>query len=70
VAPGDARALADAILRLYRDRHLADRLGTNARTAGLSFDRRGQVRKYFDLFEEICAPHPVKAAAVPRAALR
>lgn len=64
VAPGDARALADAIVRLYRDRDLADRLGANGRAASASFDRRGQVRKYFDLFQEIGARNCAEARAV------
>ena len=69
IAPGDARALADAILQLYRDRTLAERLGANARAASASFDRRGQVRKYFDLFQDIC-PRPLArtTAIAPREA--
>ena len=60
VPPGNARALADAILSVYRDRALGDRLGANARAAALSYDRVGQVKKYFDLLSEVArAPRRV-----------
>jgi glycosyltransferase involved in cell wall biosynthesis len=51
--PGDARELADRVLELYRDRGLARRLGENARRAGLTFDRRGQVARYAELFRGV-----------------
>jgi glycosyltransferase involved in cell wall biosynthesis len=53
VPPGDARAMAAAILALYRDPDRRRRCGENARRAGLAFDRRGQVRKYHDLFRDL-----------------
>jgi len=56
--PGDPQDLADKILRLYHDPHLARRLGANARLAALSFDRKLQVRAYYELFRRI-APVPV-----------
>lgn len=59
-APGNARDMADRILELYRDRAMAARLGANARTVGLSFDRSLQVTKYMDLFVSIARrPQPV-----------
>jgi putative colanic acid biosynthesis glycosyltransferase WcaI len=60
--PGNARDLADRILELYRDRELARRLGQNARTAGLSFDRRTQVARYAELFRRLAAPAPISCA--------
>jgi glycosyltransferase involved in cell wall biosynthesis len=51
--PGNPRALADRILTLYRDRALVERLGANARIAGLEFDRTVQVRRYMDLFKVV-----------------
>ncbi len=51
--PGDAQDLAEKILALYRDRTLAQRLGTNARKAALHFDRPLGVQKYFDLFLQL-----------------
>jgi glycosyltransferase involved in cell wall biosynthesis len=54
--PGDARSMADAILAFYRDPEATRRAGERARTAGLSFDRRKQVAKYFELCASIAAP--------------
>ena len=51
--PQDPVDLAEKILLLYRDRTLAERLGTNARRASLQFDRPRQVRKYYDLFQRL-----------------
>ncbi len=51
--PGDPEDLAGKILRLYQDRDLAARLGTNARQAALEFDRPIQVRAYYDLFRKL-----------------
>ena len=63
--PGDARQLADRILTFYRDRELLRRCGENARRVSLSFDRRGQVAKYMDLFRQVTArPSQAAAAAV------
>jgi glycosyltransferase involved in cell wall biosynthesis len=53
VEPGSADALAQAIRRLYEDRSLAARLGTNARSAALVFDRTVQVRTYAALLDEV-----------------
>jgi len=54
--PGDAASLATRIRELYQDPAVRARYGSNARTAALAFDRRGQVAKYMNLFTEI-APH-------------
>ena len=54
--PGDAASLAAQLRTLYADRALTARLGANARRVGLSFDRRVQVAKYFDLFKRVTAP--------------
>ncbi len=51
--PGDARALADRLLELYRDALLRERLGENGRRAALQFDRPGQVRAYAELLREL-----------------
>ena len=70
--PGSARDLADKVMALYRDRDLAGRLGHNARSAGLSFDRRSQVARYADLFRGVadapvvgCSVTGVRGAAQP-----
>lgn len=60
VDPGDAGQLAEALLRLHRDRALTARCGQNARAVGMSFDRRVQVVRYMDVFRALCQP----AAAV------
>ncbi len=54
--PGDAQAMADQILAFYRDRAMTARCGANARTAGLSFDRRAQVAKYVEVFKAVRRP--------------
>jgi glycosyltransferase involved in cell wall biosynthesis len=53
VPPGDARALADAILACHRDRERTRRQGVNARQASLEFDRGRQVEKYMSLFRHV-----------------
>ena len=70
--PGSARDLADKVMALYRDRDLAGRLGQNARSAGLSFDRRSQVARYAELFRGVadapvvgCSVAGVRGAAQP-----
>jgi glycosyltransferase involved in cell wall biosynthesis len=52
-APRDARAMAGVIETMYRDRAMTERLGANARVAGLAFDRRLQAGRYMDLFTTI-----------------
>ncbi len=54
-APGDPDALAARIRELYGDPVLRERLGENARRAGLEFDRRGQVRLYAELLGEVAS---------------
>ena len=61
--PGDARALADCLLRFYRDRDLVRRYGANARTVGLTFDRRTQVARYFEILQQV-SRRPIPAASV------
>lgn len=58
VEPGDAHALAEKILELYRDRSLAGRLGANARQAALCFDRRLGVSAYYELFRQLADVQP------------
>jgi colanic acid biosynthesis glycosyl transferase WcaI len=53
--PTNACDLADKILALYRDRGMATRMGENARSAGLQFDRTVQVQNYMTLFNTICS---------------
>lgn len=66
VEPGDARGLADRILELYRDPATAQACGARARTAGLAFDRREQVAKYFALFEAVTHRIPARPVAAAR----
>lgn len=56
--PGDGNGLAQNILRLYRDRLLAERLGKNARKAGLHFDRILGVSAYYELFCQLTGMQP------------
>ncbi len=56
--PGNAEDLARKILHLFRDRDLAQRLGDNARRAGLQFDRHKQVGAYHELFRELTLSKP------------
>ncbi len=51
--PGDPVALAARIRELYRDPVLRERLGENGRRAALEFDRRGQVRQYEALLQDV-----------------
>jgi glycosyltransferase involved in cell wall biosynthesis len=60
--PGNARDLADQMLAFYRDRAMTARCGANARTAGLTFDRRAQVAKYMDVFRAVRRPVAVSGA--------
>lgn len=56
VAPGDHVALAEKIAALKEDRDLAARLGANAHRAAFAFDRRLQIRAYYDLFHTLARP--------------
>lgn len=56
--PGDPRAMADEILRLYHDRKLSEKMGENARLAAMEFDRPIQVRAYYDLIRELVRDRP------------
>lgn len=56
--PGNPQDLAQKILRLYRDRAMASRLGDNARQAALQFDEPLGVRAYYDLFCELAGFQP------------
>jgi glycosyltransferase involved in cell wall biosynthesis len=67
VPPGDAEALAAAVLELYRNRPLAAALGERARLAGLTFDRRRQVAAYDSLFRGLVTSLP--RAAEPQKAM-
>jgi len=51
--PGNAQDLADQILAFYHDRAMTSRCGANARSAGLSFDRRAQVARYYEVFQAV-----------------
>ncbi len=51
--PGNARQIADGILRFYRDRAMLQRYGENARNAAFEFDRPVQIRAYFNLLSEL-----------------
>lgn len=62
--PGDPAALAARIREFYMDRGMTARYGTNARTVGMSFDRRTQVAKYKELFSAV-----LRSAQVPGANL-
>jgi colanic acid biosynthesis glycosyl transferase WcaI len=53
VPPDRPKELAEGILRLYYDRRLAARLGVNARTAALEFDRPRQVAAYAELLNHL-----------------
>lgn len=50
IAPGDVGGMVHEIARFHRDRERTERLGRNARRAGVHFDRRKQVRAYQELF--------------------
>jgi colanic acid biosynthesis glycosyl transferase WcaI len=68
--PGDATALARQIRTLYLDRERAARLGANARTAGLEFDRRGQVGKYMALLTRVArTPAAADAAGLANSSI-
>jgi glycosyltransferase involved in cell wall biosynthesis len=60
--PGDPASMAGAIRACYRDRDETARQGERARAAGLLFDRRRQIEKYFELFSAVTAPAGADAA--------
>ncbi len=67
--PGDARQLADCILRFYRDRDWTRQCGANARAVGLTFDRRRQVARYMDVLRAVQRrTHQAPATAAEREA--
>ncbi len=51
--PGNPKDLADKIMKLFREGALRKRLATNAREAGLAFDRPIHVRAYYELFRDL-----------------
>lgn len=53
VEPGHAGQLAERVRQLHRDHALRDRAGAAARQLALSFDRRAQVARYFDVFRRV-----------------
>jgi colanic acid biosynthesis glycosyl transferase WcaI len=57
VPPGDAAALATAVLELFRDRDRAGQLGARAREAGLLFDRPRQISAYAALLRDVATSH-------------
>jgi colanic acid biosynthesis glycosyl transferase WcaI len=52
-APGDAAALADAIVALYDDPAATREMGVRARRVARQFDRRPAVQAYHELFERV-----------------
>ncbi len=56
VEPGDHAALAEKITMLREHHDMVARLGANARRAALAFDRRPQIRAYYDLFRTLTPP--------------
>jgi colanic acid biosynthesis glycosyl transferase WcaI len=52
-APGDADALAGAVLALYNDRDEVGAMGRRAREAAWQFDRRQAVTAYHELFLQV-----------------
>lgn len=55
VPPGDRKEIARAIRRLHADPGWRARLGENARTAGVVYDRSNAVASYRTVFEEVVA---------------
>jgi glycosyltransferase involved in cell wall biosynthesis len=64
VPPGDADAMADAVLALLRDRSARERLGARGRAEAERLDVRAGARRHADIYEEI------SRAATARARLR
>lgn len=63
VDPGDSAALAGKVATLYQNRETAARLGAHARDASAAFDRRTQIRAYYDLFRNLARPFVTAAPA-------
>ena len=64
VAPGDVGGMVHEITRFESDRERCERLGRNARRAGVQFDRRKQIRAYSELFRvELVESRPRAHAA-------
>jgi glycosyltransferase involved in cell wall biosynthesis len=55
VTPGRPRALADAVVKILRDRPLRDRMGVAARERARLFDIRNAVRRIEQVYEELLA---------------
>ena len=54
-APGDVAALADAMLRLVRDRSLAERLGAAGRElATRRYSRASYLDRFIRLYHDLC----------------
>jgi colanic acid biosynthesis glycosyl transferase WcaI len=53
VTPGDADALAAAVLALHDDPARARRMGEHARALAVRFDRRAAAQAYYDLFVRV-----------------
>ncbi|MGH9469982.1 MAG: glycosyltransferase family 4 protein [Terriglobia bacterium] len=71
VAPGDAEALASAVIRLQQNPDLRRKLGANGRRAVLAtYTRRRQASAYVDLLNELAAARLERLPASPLAARR
>lgn len=55
--PGDEGDMADAILRVLRDRQLAERLRENGMKTARKFSLKTTARRTLDLYEKICEEH-------------
>ena len=53
--PGDVAHLAASLMTYYRDRDALARAGEQARALALSFDRRVQVARYFEVLQQVVA---------------
>ncbi len=69
IPPGDARALAGAVLRCRADRARLAQMGVNARRIATTFDRSSQVARYLEVFRSVtpAAPTPRLAPATEEA---
>lgn len=62
VPPGDAGALADALVQLLDDAALRARLGATGRERALEFDWRHVAGRVLDVYREVLAPSPLATA--------